>query len=133
MKRWSDEGKQAVVNGIFLKRDFEGGQMSRDMALFVDDDNKAYHIAASEENGTLHIRELSDDYLNFTGKYVRVFPNESNEAPAIFKKVDKYFLISSGCTGWAPNPASEILKVLDEMDHVNPTEIQDQAIPILLE
>lgn len=104
MNRWTPEGRKAVVNGMFLKRDFEGGQMSRDMTLFVDDDEKAYHIAASEENGTLHIRELTDDYLGFTGKYVRVFPDESNEAPAIFKKDGKYFLFASGCTGWKPNP-----------------------------
>ncbi len=104
MKRWTDEGRTAVVNGMFLKRDFEGGQMSRDMTLFVDDDEKAYHIAASEENGTLHIRELTDDYLNFRDNYVRVFPDESNEAPAIFKKDGKYYMFASGCTGWAPNP-----------------------------
>lgn len=104
MDRWNDEGRQAVVNGMFLKRDFEGGQMSRDMTLFVDENEKAYHIAASEENGTLHIRELTDDYLDFTENYVRVFPDESNEAPAIFKKDGKYYLFASGCTGWAPNP-----------------------------
>ncbi len=104
MKRWTPEGREAVKNGMFLKRDFDGGQMSRDMTLFVDDDEKAYHIAASEENGTLHIRELTADYLGFTGNYVRVFPDESNEAPAIFKKDGKYFLFASGCTGWAPNP-----------------------------
>lgn len=104
IKRWSEEGKVAVVNGMYLKRDFEGGQMSRDMTLFVDDDKRAYHIAASEENGTLHIRELTDDYQGFRGNYTRVFPNKSNEAPAIFKKGGKYYMISSGCTGWAPNP-----------------------------
>ena len=26
------------------------------------------------------------------------------EAPAMFKKDGKYYLIMSGCTGWAPNP-----------------------------
>ncbi|TLX70745.1 beta-glucanase [Labilibacter sediminis] len=105
INRWSEEGREAVVSGMFVKRDLKGGQMSRDMTLFVDDDAKAYHIAASEENGTLHIRELADDYLDFTGKYVRVFPEESNEAPAIFKRHGKYYMISSGCTGWKPNPA----------------------------
>ncbi len=104
MNRWTQEGKAAVVNGMFVKRDFEGGQMSRDMTLFVDDDNKAYHIAASEENGTIHIRELNEDYTGFTGKYIRVFPDESNEAPAVFKHEGKYYMISSGCTGWKPNP-----------------------------
>ncbi len=38
-----------------LGRDFEGGQMSRDMNLFVDDNDKAYLISASEENSTTHV------------------------------------------------------------------------------
>lgn len=105
MNRWTDEGNAAVINGMYVNRDFEGGQMSRDMTLFVDDDGKAYHIAASEENGTLHIRELTDDYLDFTGNYVRAFPDKSNEAPAIFKHKGHYYLIASGCTGWTPNAA----------------------------
>jgi hypothetical protein len=104
INRWTLEGKEQVKNGMFLLRDFEGGQMSRDMTLFVDDDGQAYHISASEENGTLHIRELTEDYLDFTGVYTRAFPNESNEAPAIFKKEGKYYLFASGCTGWKPNP-----------------------------
>lgn len=75
------------------------------MTLFVDDDGKAYHIYASEENLTLHIAELSDDYQSHTGKYIRVFPGGHNEAPAIFKHAGKYYMITSGCTGWAPNAA----------------------------
>lgn len=86
-----------------LGRDFHRGQMSRDMTLFVDDDGKAYHIYASEENSTLHISELSDDYLSFSGKYARVFVNRFMEAPTMFKKDGKYYMINSGCTGWAPN------------------------------
>jgi rhamnogalacturonyl hydrolase YesR len=104
-KWWTDEWKQAVVDGMFVRRDFEGGQMSRDMTLFVDDDGKAYHIYASEENLTLQLAELSDDYLSYTGKYTRIAPAGHNEAPAIFKKGGKYFMITSGCTGWAPNAA----------------------------
>ena len=85
-------------------RDFEKGQMSRDMTLFVDEDEQAYHITASEENQTLLISKLSDDYLSLTEDYVRVFPSEKNEAPAIFKKDGKYFMFSSYTTGWTPNP-----------------------------
>ncbi len=102
---WTDEWMQAVHDGLFIRRDFEGGQMARDMTLFVDDDGKAYHIYSSEENLTLHIAELSDDYLSYTGKYIRVAPGGHNEAPAIFKKDGKYFMITSGCTGWDPNAA----------------------------
>ncbi|HEX5790101.1 MAG TPA: glycoside hydrolase family 43 protein, partial [Luteolibacter sp.] len=86
-------------------RDFAGGQMSRDMTLFVDDDGKAYHIGASEDNATLHISLLTDDYLKPAGPWVRVFPGRSMEAPALFKRQGKYYLIASGCTGWDPNPA----------------------------
>lgn len=88
-----------------LARDFAGGQMSRDMTLFVDDDGAAYHVCASEENSTLHISRLSDDFLSTSGRYVRVFENRWHEAPALCKHGGKYWMISSGCTGWAPNPA----------------------------
>lgn len=102
---WTPEWMAALKEGLLLRRDFEGGQMSRDMTLFVDDDGKAYHIYASEENLTLHIAELTDDFLGHTGNYVRVEPGGHNEAPAVFKKGGQYFMITSGCTGWAPNAA----------------------------
>lgn len=101
----SPKWKKWVENGGFLRRDFKGGQMCRDMTLFVDVDGKAYHIASSEENQTLHIRELTDDYQGFTGKYVRALPAGRNEAPAVFIKDGKYYMITSGLTGWKPNPA----------------------------
>lgn len=104
-KSWTPEWLEAVSRGLFYKRDFAGGQMARDMTLFVDDDGKAYHIYSSEENLTLNIAELSDDYLSHSGKYVRIAPAGHNEAPAIFKRNRTYWMITSGCTGWAPNAA----------------------------
>jgi beta-xylosidase len=79
--------------------------MSRDMTLYVDDDGKAYHIFSSEENMTLHIAELTNDFLHHSGRYTRVAPGGQNEAPAIFKHEGTYWMITSGCTGWAPNEA----------------------------
>ncbi len=105
LKQWSEEWRQAVKEGLFVRRDFEKGQMARDMTLFVDTDGTAYHFHSSEENQTLHVSELTDDYLDFTGRYTRVLPGDSNEAPAVFKRGDKYYMIASGCTGWDPNPA----------------------------
>ena len=55
---------------------------------------------------TLHFSELTDDYLDFTGRYYRVLPGESNEAPALFYANGKYFMFTSGTTGWKPNPGS---------------------------
>jgi hypothetical protein len=86
-------------------RDLPGGQMARDMTLFVDDDGKAYHFYASEDNATMHVSELSDDYLQPAGRYARIFVGRSMEAPAVFKRGGKYYLIASGCTGWDPNAA----------------------------
>jgi beta-xylosidase len=88
-----------------LGRDYHYGQMARDMNLFVDNDGKAYHIYSSEENSTLHISLLSDDYLSCSGKYIRLFSDRYMEAPALFKRNGKYYLIASDCTGWAPNAA----------------------------
>ena len=104
-KKDSQEKNKLIANGYYLHRDFKIGQMSRDMALFVDNNDKAYHIHASENNQTLHISELTDNYTGFTGKYIRVLPGKANEAPAIIKKDNLYYMISSGCTGWNPNPA----------------------------
>jgi beta-xylosidase len=101
---WPVEGSPMHFDE-YLKRDFGTGQMSRDMTLFVDDDGKAYHIFSSEENFTLHIAELTADYLHHTGRYTRVAPGGQNEAPAIFKHDGTYWMITSGCTGWAPNEA----------------------------
>jgi hypothetical protein len=105
MKAWTDEWKQAVHDGLFVHRHLERGQMSRDMTLYVDEDGTAYHIHAAEDNLTLHISKLDDDYTGFTGKYVRVLPTGHNEAPAIFRRNGRYYMITSGCTGWAPNAA----------------------------
>ncbi len=90
---------------LLFRRDFAGGQMARDMTLFVDDDGSAYHLYASEANGTLHISELSDDFLKPAGTFIRIFPGRFHEAPSIFKAHGKYFLFSSDCTGWAANTA----------------------------
>lgn len=89
-----------------LGRDFENGQEARDMTLFMDDDGKAYHLYSSEVNSTIHISQLSDDYLSCSGKFARFFVERYMEAPAICKTSQgKYYFIGSDCTGWSPNAA----------------------------
>lgn len=87
---------------------------ARDMNLFVDDDGTAYIIYSSEENRTMFISKLNDDYTYLSssvddaikGKdFVRLFPGAQREAPALFKYNNKYYLITSGATGWDPNEA----------------------------
>lgn len=100
----TDADKKTDPENI-LARDFGGGQMARDMTLFVDDDGTAYQFYASENNATMHVSQLTDDYLKPAGKYARIFIGRSTEAPAVFKRDGKYYLIGSGCTGWKPNAA----------------------------
>lgn len=79
--------------------------MSRDQTVFVDDDGKAYQFTSSEDNATMYINELTDDYLKPTGNFTRNFIGQSREAPAVFKRNGKYYVLTSGCTCWDPNSA----------------------------
>lgn len=88
------------------------GHMSRDMGLFVDDDDVAYHIYSSDENYELRLAKLTPDYLAPTTADKLLFRNH-REAPALFKYNKKYYLFTSGCTGWAPNKAE--LHVADDL------------------
>ncbi|HXO75909.1 MAG TPA: beta-galactosidase trimerization domain-containing protein, partial [Puia sp.] len=82
------------------------GQMSRDMTVFKDDDGRAYLVYTSENNNTMQVCLLSKDYLSPTPLYKRILVGQRREAPAVFKQDGKYFLITSLCTGWDPNPAT---------------------------
>lgn len=81
------------------------GGDSRDQTIFKDTDGRAYHVCSSEWNKTLCISLLSDDYTRPSGQYVHRFVGLSREAPALFKHRGRYYMFSSGCTGWDPNIA----------------------------
>jgi hypothetical protein len=89
----------------------EFGGTYRDMNLFVDDDGKAYAIYASEGNWTMYIVRLNSDFTGpetppLEGKtWARVLVRQMREAPAPFKFNDRYYMVTSGCTGWKPNKA----------------------------
>ncbi|KAL6649415.1 hypothetical protein ACP70R_013639 [Stipagrostis hirtigluma subsp. patula] len=78
---------------------------SRDMTIFKDDDGKAYLIYSSEDNSELHIGQLTDDYLDVTDVMRRLLIGQHREAPALFKHDSTYYMVTSGCTSWAPNTA----------------------------
>ncbi len=96
-------------------QDYSGSNrgMARDMNLFQDDDGTAYIIYASEENATLYISRLNAAYTDLDVQegavegrdFTRNMVNSSREAPAMFKYQGKYYLMTSGCTGWDPNAA----------------------------
>ncbi len=87
----------------FLGGDPKAG--SGDFALFKDDDS-AYHICSSRANRSKCIVKLADDYLKPSGPYsiLKGIPR-GVEAPAIFKRKGKYYLVGSGLSGWRPNAA----------------------------
>lgn len=79
--------------------------MSRDQTVFVDTDGKAYHFCSSDDNATLLISRLTDDYMAVTDSCRRIFVGKFREAPAVFKHAGHYYLLTSGCSGWDPNQA----------------------------
>ena len=91
------------------QKDF-GGTV-RDMNLFLDDDGRAYVFYASEDNWTMYVVRLNAE---FTGpevpavehqSWARILVRRMREAPAPFKYKNRYYLFTSGCTGWKPNEA----------------------------
>jgi beta-xylosidase len=87
------------------------GGTYRDMNLFTDEDGKAYAFYASEDNATMYVVRLNEDYTGpqtpiEEGKtWARIMAGKMREAPAPFKYKGRYYLITSGCTGWTPNAA----------------------------
>ncbi|XP_044500488.1 uncharacterized protein LOC123221642 [Mangifera indica] len=79
---------------------------SRDMTIFKDDDGVAYLIYSTDYNTNLRIGPLTADYLNVTNVVRRILVGERREAPALFKFEGIYYMITSACTGWAPNEAN---------------------------
>ncbi|OHT09844.1 hypothetical protein TRFO_04361 [Tritrichomonas foetus] len=94
----------------------ESRGMARDMTIYKDTDDMVYAIYSSEENQFMYISRLDDTYttwatpqefakdrIDFKG---RILDSWSREAPAIFKYDGYYYLMTSGCSGWAPNAAT---------------------------
>lgn len=85
------------------------GKKCTDMTLFKDEDGKAYFIAGADWHSKVIIVELTDDFLDVTDRFSSIMeyggPPHGRESPAMFKRQGKYYLVTSGTTGWAPNAA----------------------------
>ncbi|MCR8632753.1 discoidin domain-containing protein [Paenibacillus radicis (ex Xue et al. 2023)] len=110
----------------------EGEGMLRDMTLFVDDDDKAYLIYASEGNETEIVMQLNDDYTGPAKNernqslegvhWAKAIWKKNREAPAIFKQDGVYYMITSGTDGWKPvaaqyHTATNILGPWEDKDN----------------
>ncbi len=89
----------------------ELGGTFRDMNVFVDDDGRAYVFYSSEDNWTMYVVRLNREFTGpeepaVEGKtWSRILVKQMREAPAPFKHNGRYYLVTSGCTGWKPNEA----------------------------
>lgn len=79
------------------------GIKSRDCNVFIDTDSTAYFISTIEENRHLGLFRLSADWLH-PEECTLLFAEQRREAPAIARVDSMYYMLSSACTGWDPNP-----------------------------
>ncbi|MFR2047927.1 MAG: hypothetical protein ACLS3U_08340 [Lachnospiraceae bacterium] len=78
------------------------GYMSRDCTL-IRKRMELRILFLHRDNADLHVYRLSDDYMNVDCLVHRLWQGEYREAPAVIKGKYHYYMISSFCTGWAPN------------------------------
>lgn len=84
------------------------GMSAGDFDLAVAPDGKAYYYFERVHSETI-CADLTDDYTNVTGYYSTHFPHRGppfvREVTAHFVRKGKHYLITSGTTGYMPNPS----------------------------
>lgn len=85
------------------------GMNAGDFDLVVDPhDAKGYYVF-ERVHSELIIADLSEDYTDVTGYYSTHFPRPYpplvREAPAYFRRGNTHYLITSGTSGYLPNPS----------------------------
>jgi hypothetical protein len=84
------------------------GMNAGDFDLAIASDGKAYYYFERVHSETI-CADLTDDYTDVTGYYSTHFPRPYppcvREATAHFTRNNKHYLITSGTTGYFPNPS----------------------------
>lgn len=84
------------------------GMNAGDFDLAVAEDGKAYYYFERVHSETI-CADLSADYTDVTGFYSTHFPHPGppyvREATAHFLRKGKHYLLTSGTTGYLPNPS----------------------------
>lgn len=84
------------------------GMSAGDFDLAVAEDGKAYYYFERVHSETI-CADLTEDYTDVTGYYSTHFPHSGppyvREATAHFLRKGKHYLITSGTTGYLPNPS----------------------------
>ena len=93
------------IKGPFFFHHSIDNVLAGDFDLFKEN-GKGYYIGT--EGNTVYARELSDDYMYFTDKYSthieKTRPPFVREAPCYFTHDNRKFILTSGTSGYFPNP-----------------------------
>lgn len=79
------------------------GYESRDQSLFIDDDNTAYLLSATNMNNDINIYKLDDSWTRPVSLVNTICKGLHRETPAIIKKDGEYYFFSSKASGWYPS------------------------------
>ena len=127
-----DMGKQMaftlVSDSLFgpYKRTGEGffpcGFTIGDFDLVSNDDGEGY-IYFNNPHTKIVCAELTDDFTGVTGKYMTTLEHPESvpyarESPSCFVRDGKHYMITSGTTGFFPNPSEIAVSDGDMMDYV---------------
>ena len=84
-----------------------GGHKAGDFDLIRDPDSGKAYLYFDADHACLLTMELSDDYLfaekEVAKSYAGLTPPFTREAPALFEKDGKKYMLTSGMTGYVPN------------------------------
>lgn len=98
----------------------------------AEDGGKAY-IVYENPHSEMICQTLTDDYTGFTGELSRHLPRKcppfTREAPAFFRRGERKFLLTSGTTGYYPNPSQtdEIFSFHGEWKTLGDPCVNDRA------
>ena len=77
----------------------------RDITVFQEpDSDRAFVFHCGDWNKTAYLSELNDEYTGFTGLCIAQLENQEREGLTLMRRDGIYYCVSSGCTGWDPNP-----------------------------
>jgi hypothetical protein len=85
------------------------GKGSGDFDLCLDDHSGKAYLYFSSRRDCVYIADLTDDYLDTTGKYSKIYeglyPPFIREGVTHLERNGKHYLLTSGMTGYIPNPS----------------------------
>ena len=79
------------------------GHDSRDQSLFIDEDNTAYLLSATNTNSDINIYKLDASWTKPVELVNTICKGLHRETPAIIKKDGEYYFFSSKASGWYPS------------------------------